>query len=250
MKSSRQGARERACGQGPQVLHLQELQNHLPGAGGQGEHRHHLSQMRAQNPGQDVTMALRFASAGGVPPPCWPIYGQYLDTPVTFEAGPSSEAEFARRIRLVRRHATPYLVWEEGGRPCRLRLRPTSWGSGRPISGARSCPSIWTGLDQPGGSGGGSGGALLELLRLQGVRDSLRVRHGAQSRPARGSTAPWASGRRASGAVPGFKCGAWRDVAWFEKPLASYEPDPGPLLAHWGSPLRRSGRPFWPRYSE
>jgi hypothetical protein len=42
-------------GQGPQVLHLQELQDHLPRAGGQGQNRHHLPQVRRADPRKDLT---------------------------------------------------------------------------------------------------------------------------------------------------------------------------------------------------
>ena len=41
-------------GQGPQVFHLQELQDHLPGAGGQGEDHHYLPQVRRQDRGKDL----------------------------------------------------------------------------------------------------------------------------------------------------------------------------------------------------
>ena len=27
----------------------------------------------------------------------------------------------------------------------------------------------------------------------------------------------------------GYKCGAWRDVAWFEKPIAPYDENPEPI---------------------
>ena len=41
-------------GQGAQVFHLQAVQDHLPGPGGQGEDRHHLSQVRGADPGEDL----------------------------------------------------------------------------------------------------------------------------------------------------------------------------------------------------
>ena len=57
-------------------------------------------------------MALRFASAADAAA-LLAIYGQYLDTPVTFEQDLPSEAEFARRIASYG-GTHPYLVWEEG----------------------------------------------------------------------------------------------------------------------------------------
>ena len=44
------------------------------------------------------------------------IYGQYMDTPITFEYVLPSEEEFAGRIRSIRREGYPYLVCEEDGR--------------------------------------------------------------------------------------------------------------------------------------
>ena len=34
----------------------------------------------------------------------------------------------------------------------------------------------------------------------------------------------------------GYKCGAWQDVAWFEKPIAPYDQDPAPLRLHRRDP--------------
>ena len=44
----------------------------------------------------------------------------------------------------------------------------------------------------------------------------------------RGSTKP---GLPAAGHLPQhwYKCGAWRDVAWFEKPIAPYDENPEPI---------------------
>ena len=41
-------------GHGAQILHLQALQDHLPGAGGQGQGHHHLPQVRRGDPRQDL----------------------------------------------------------------------------------------------------------------------------------------------------------------------------------------------------
>ncbi|WP_249317901.1 GNAT family N-acetyltransferase [Yeguia hominis] len=42
------------------------------------------------------------------------IYGQYLDTAITFEYTLPTEAEFAARISDILR-GYPYLIWEENG---------------------------------------------------------------------------------------------------------------------------------------
>lgn len=43
------------------------------------------------------------------------IYGQYMDTPITFEYELPSKEEFAGRIRDIGSYY-PYLVWEENGK--------------------------------------------------------------------------------------------------------------------------------------
>ena len=171
-------------------------------------------------------MALRFASAADAAA-LLAIYGQYLDTPVTFEQDLPSEAEFARRIASYG-GTHPYLVWEEGGRPVgyayahQLGERTAyQWSAELSVYLDRG----WTAR----GIGRRLCGALLELLRLQGVRTA----YGCVTVPNPASEGLHrALGFRTAGIwrSAGFKCGAWRDVAWFEKPLASYEPDPGPLL--------------------
>ena len=77
MKSSSAGGQGPPRGQGPQVLHLQELQDHLPGAGGQGEDHHHLPQVRRPDPRQDVRAPWeRFGlPRRRMPPPCWASMG-------------------------------------------------------------------------------------------------------------------------------------------------------------------------------
>lgn len=45
----------------------------------------------------------------------------------------------------------------------------------------------------------------------------------------RGSTKPWASGGWAPTAALGTSAAPWRDVAWFEKPIAPYDQNPEPI---------------------
>ena len=178
MKSSRQGARERHADKDHKYFTCKNCRNHLPGAGGQGEHRHHLSQMRGPDPGQDVTMALRFASAADAAA-LLAIYGQYLDTPVTFEQDLPSEAEFARRIASYG-GTHPYLVWEEGGRPVgyayahQLGERTAyQWSAELSVYLDRG----WTARGDRAAALRRPAGAAA----APGRPDSLRVRHGAQS---------------------------------------------------------------------
>ncbi len=78
------------------------------------------------------------------------IYGQYIDTPITFEYELPTQAEFSARISGILAEY-PYLVWEEDGHI----LAPIATWSGRPISGTRSSRCTWTGLPEDGGWAGG-----------------------------------------------------------------------------------------------
>ena len=143
------------------------------------------------------------------------IYGQYIDTPITFEC----VAEYGA--------ACPYLVWEEDGRILgyayahRLGERAAyQWSAEL---------SIYLGRDSTGrGLGRRLYGALMELLRLQGVRTV----YGCVTVPNEKSEGlHQALGFRRLGTYrsTGYKCGAWRDVAWFEKPIAPYDQNPEPI---------------------
>ena len=170
-------------------------------------------------------MAMRFAAAADSAA-LLDIYGAYLDTPVTFELTLPTEAEFARRIADFG-GVYPYLVWEEGGRPLgyayahRLAERAAyQWGAELSVYLA------------PAAVGRGLGrrlyGALTELLRLQGVRTA----YGCVTLPNPASEGLHeALGFRRSGVWrrAGCKGGVWWDVAWFEKPLAPYDPSPAPI---------------------
>ena len=154
------------------------------------------------------------------------IYGQYIDTPITFECALPSEEAFRRRVAEYGA-ACPYLVWEEDGRILgyayahRLGERAAyQWSAEL---------SIYLGRDSTGrGLGRRLYGALMELLRLQGVRTV----YGCVTLPNAGSEGLHAAmGFRLTGTWhrAGFKCGAWRDVGWFEKTIALYDPSPAPV---------------------
>lgn len=154
------------------------------------------------------------------------IYGQYIDTPITFECALPSEEAFRRRVAEYGA-ACPYLVWEEDGRILgyayahRLGERAAyQWSAEL---------SIYLGRDSTGrGLGRRLYGALMELLRLQGVRTV----YGCVTLPNAGSEGLHAAmGFRLTGTwhSAGFKCGAWRDVGWFEKTIAPYDPSPAPV---------------------
>ena len=168
---------------------------------------------------------MRFASAADSAA-LLEIYGQYLESPVTFEYDRPSEAEFARRIAAYG-GAYPYLVWEEDGR---------SLGYAYAHALGERAAYQWSAelsvyLDRSA-AGRGLGrrlyGALMEMLRLQGVRTvygCVTVPNPASERLHE------AMGFRRAGVWrrAGYKSGAWRDVTWFEKSIAPYDEAPEPV---------------------
>ena len=151
------------------------------------------------------------------------IYGQYMDTPVTFEYTLPSREEFARRIRTISRDY-PYLVCREGERILgyayahrHMERAAYQWNAEL---------SVYLDRDARGrGLGRRLYGALMELLRLQGVLTA----HALVTSPNPASQALHESmgfGLTAVHRLAGYKNGAWWDVLWYEKELAPRGPEP------------------------
>ena len=155
------------------------------------------------------------------------IYAYYVkNTAITFEYDVPTRAEFQNRIRTIKQRY-PYLVIERDG-------VIQGYAYAGPFVGRAaydwSCElSIYLDRDSTGrGLGRRLYGALMELLRLQGVRTA----YGCVTLPNAGSEGLHAAmGFRRTGTwhSAGFKCGAWRDVGWFEKAIAPYDPSPAPV---------------------
>ena len=154
------------------------------------------------------------------------IYAQYIQTPVTFEYPLPTEEEFAARVAAVSRDY-PYLVWEEAGRIVgyayarRLGERAAyQWSAEL---------SVYLDRDHTGrGLGRRLYAVLMALLRLQGVRTV----YGVVTLPNPGSEGLHRGmGFHLAGTHhrAGYKNGAWRDVGWFEKAIAPYDPEPAPF---------------------
>ena len=154
------------------------------------------------------------------------IYGQYLDTPITFECVLPDSAAFRARIEGILA-GYPYLVYEEAGAIRGYAYAHAfhersayQWGAELSVYLDRD----WTSL----GVGRQLYTALMELLRLQGIRTV----YGCVTVPnekSEGLHAALGFARVATFHAAGFKAGAWHDVAWFEKAIAPYDADPFPI---------------------
>ena len=180
-------------------------------------------------------MTFRFAEEADAPA-LLAIYGQYIDTPITFECALPSVESFTERIRSIRA-AYPYIVCEEDGR---------IWGYAYAHRQAERAAYQWNAelsvyLDRSR-TGQGLGRrlytALMEMLRLQGIHTvyALVTVPNEKSEGLHGSMGFRHMGTQRS---TGYKDAAWRDVAWFEKQIAPYDPDPAPLAPIGQVPLER-----------
>jgi len=151
------------------------------------------------------------------------IYEQYIQTPITFEYELPSREEFTRRITSISAEY-PYLVWEEGEKILgyayahRLAERTAyQWSAELSIYVDRS--AVGKGLGRK------LYGALVELLKLQGVRTAYALV--CTPNPA-SEGLHRAMGFRTLAVHPntGYKNGAWRDLTWFEKAIGDYEVQP------------------------
>lgn len=151
------------------------------------------------------------------------IYGEYIDTSITFELTLPSLEEFKKRIATISARY-PYLVAEADGNIVgyayahEFKERAAyQWGAEL---------SVYINSKAHGaGLGKRFYAALIELLRLQGVRTV----YGIVTLPNEKSERLHASmGFSCAGVMhsSGNKAGAWHDVAWFEKQVGPYEENP------------------------
>ena len=151
------------------------------------------------------------------------IYGQYINTAITFEYVLPSEEAFKERVKSISSQY-PYLVYEEEGKiigyayASRYKERAAyQWGAELSIY----IDSNFTSK----GIGKNLCLTLLELLKLQGVRTV----YGCVTLPNQKSEKLQLSlGFEKIGIFrnAGYKCNKWRDIAWFEKSITSYDEKP------------------------
>mgnify|MGYP000490122070 FL=1 len=170
-------------------------------------------------------MEIRFAAEADAPA-LLAIYAQYIETGITFEYQLPTREEFARRIRDFG-GTYPYLVCEENG--CIVGYAYAHRQAERAAYQWNAELSVYLDRDHTGtGLGKRLYHALMELLRLQGVRTvyALVTLPNEKSEGLHRSMGFRLMGVQRS---TGYKAGAWRDVAWFEKPIAPYDQNPEPI---------------------
>lgn len=148
------------------------------------------------------------------------IYGQYMDTPVTFEYNLPTVEEFARRITQIT-EVYPYLICEQdkqiigyayGHRA--MERAAYQWNAELSIYLHQDFTSK--------GLGKKLYTQLIEMLKLQGIRNV----YGCVTVPNEKSERLHLSmGFQKLGIYhnTGYKCGKWHDVVWFEKQIQSYD---------------------------
>ena len=155
------------------------------------------------------------------------IYGEYLDTPITFECELPSEEAFAQRIISISREY-PYIVAQVDGRIVgyayahrQAERAAYQWNAELSVYLDREYTSR--------GLGRRLYSALIDILCLQGIHTV----YGCVTVPnekSEGLHRAMGFHRLGTYRNTGYKCGAWRDVAWFEKGIAPYDRDPAPIL--------------------
>jgi L-amino acid N-acyltransferase YncA len=156
------------------------------------------------------------------------IYGHYIrDTAITFEYVVPSPDEFRSRIRGIASDY-PYLVCLEGGKVIaygyahrHMERAAYQWNAELSIYIDRS--RLRRGVGRTLHS------ALVDILLMQNVRNV----YGGVTLPNGNSMGLLESLGFTSVGVyhsTGYKCGAWHDVAWFEKAIGDHGVDPAPFI--------------------
>ncbi|MDO4273275.1 MAG: GNAT family N-acetyltransferase [Eubacteriales bacterium] len=156
------------------------------------------------------------------------IYEPYIkDTAVTFEYETPSLDEFSQRIRNISSQY-PYIVCISDNKIIgyayahrHMERAAYQWNAELSVYIEKSCLRCGTGkiLYQ----------ALIDILKLQNIRNV----YGCVTSPNPNSEKLHEYfGFKKSGVYhnTGFKCGAWRDVIWFEKQINDHTLNPAPFL--------------------
>jgi L-amino acid N-acyltransferase YncA len=156
------------------------------------------------------------------------IYGPYTATPISFELAPPSIEDMRGRVaKVIPRY--PWLVYVDGGEV--LGYAYASQHRERPAYQWSVDTSVYISQNaHRRGIGRALYTSLLAMLPLQGYVNA----YAGVTLPNPGSVGL----HEAMGFQPvgvyrqvGFKCGAWHDVGWYQRPLQQVASAPGPLRA-------------------
>lgn len=156
------------------------------------------------------------------------IYEPYIkNTAITFECETPSVEDFKSRIRAIASDY-PYIVCVRDGKIFgyayahrQMERAAYQWNAELSVYINQTCLRR--------GMGKALYGALIEILRLQNVRNV----YGGVTVPNESSEKLHAYfGFKKLGVYhsTGYKCGAWHDVAWFEKAIGNGRPVPEPFI--------------------
>jgi len=160
------------------------------------------------------------------------IYEPYIkDTVITFEYETPSTEEFRNRIRKISSEY-PYIVCIMDGKIvgyayAHRQMERAAYQWNATLSVYIDKAYFRCGLGKALYS------ALIEILRLQNVRNV----YGGVTTPNENSEKLHEYlGFKKLGVYhsTGYKCGAWHDVAWFEKTIGDYDLDPQPFVSIQG----------------
>ena len=155
------------------------------------------------------------------------IYGQYIDTPITFAYSLPSQQEFEEQMAQIS-SVYPYLIYEQERRIAgyvyahrQMEREAYQWNTELSIylDSAAVSQGIGTKLYT----------TLIELLKIQGIKTVYT-----------GITIPNEKSERLHRRLgftclgtyhkTGYKAGAWHDVSWFEKRVKPDDSQPKPIL--------------------
>jgi phosphinothricin acetyltransferase len=156
------------------------------------------------------------------------IYAPYVkDTSITFEYDVPSAEEFRKRIEHISPEY-PYIVCEIDGSVVgyayahrHMERAAYQWNAELSVYIDR--------MLLRGGLGKALYGVLIEILKLQNVRNV----YGCVTSPNENSEKLHERfGFKKLGIFhnAGYKCGAWHDVSWFEMSIGKYDNDPKPFM--------------------
>lgn len=151
------------------------------------------------------------------------IYAQYIDTPITFECVLPTLEEFTGRMEEIM-NTYPYLVCEQYGKVVgyayahrHMERAAYQWNAELSVYMDKKFTAK--------GLGHVMYIKLMDILRLQGIRTV----YGCITLPNEKSEKMHKTLGFRQLAIyrnAGYKCRKWHDVAWYEKPIASYDLNP------------------------